>query len=199
MDSTSDVSRQQVLIFRNPRQWFGNPRLGCITVWIDRAKVGRIQSPGTLETPVTPGIHMVRVGQWWFRSVSYTISVGLSECLVVECISPRDGNFFKQMLVFMFAPWRALRVRVFDPGGPTTDVLHNDCGECSTGGTEGQVSRTTSRGMLLAEGLFGLLGFLVLLTGLHVGRLITGTGVLLVLVGVFLAIQTHLSGRGRSG
>ncbi len=48
--------------------WFGDPRLGTFTIYVDGANRGRVSPGKSLLITCQPGRHVVRLRQWWYAS-----------------------------------------------------------------------------------------------------------------------------------
>ncbi len=112
MASSPDFAQNARLTFRSNRRWYGDQRLGSIVVWADGTKLGRLTPNETVEERMVPGSHVVRIGQWWYRSRAVAIDIRSNQSLIVDVVDPRSNKFVKQMALFLFAPRRSLTFRV---------------------------------------------------------------------------------------
>ena len=57
------------------RQWAGDRRLGTFTVYVDGKRVGIVRPLSTIRVPLPPGVHCLRIRQWWYRSTRVEVKV----------------------------------------------------------------------------------------------------------------------------
>jgi hypothetical protein len=107
---------QATFVVQTQRDWFGDPRLGTFTVYLDGNNAGKVAPRGRLVLSSTIGEHVVRVRQWWYLSPRLTVDLREGSPLVVEVDVSRRDSFIRRFLTFMFAPWRALSIEISETG-----------------------------------------------------------------------------------
>jgi hypothetical protein len=95
----------------NAYRWMGDPRFGKFHVYVDGAKVGVAPLSGSLQTPVDPGEHWVRVRLWWYRSPSLQVGLAAGETLRLQGDIPRDLPVWKRMIRMLLHPGNSLTLR----------------------------------------------------------------------------------------
>jgi hypothetical protein len=98
------------IVVTSNRQWLLNPRSGTFAVSVDGRRVGAVAPVDRLEVPCVPGSHVVRVRQWWLRSLPTKVSVAEGETVSVEVEDPSRRPFLKTWLSMFFTPGRSLRL-----------------------------------------------------------------------------------------
>lgn len=89
-------------------QWFGDPRLGSFTVYVDGIKRGRVSPDMSLLIACQPGRHVVRVRQWWYMSARIDIDMQPEQQMALKGGFNQTGNFVSRMFTGVFLPWRAM-------------------------------------------------------------------------------------------
>lgn len=96
------------IVVESRRRWFGDERLGTFTISLDHAKAGKVPPTGRLDLPCTPGPHVLRVRQWWYRSAPLRIHALEGGSVFLTADIAHRGHVFRRMTTFCFTPWRAL-------------------------------------------------------------------------------------------
>jgi hypothetical protein len=116
-----------VVVFQD-RMWFGDPRLGAFVVYVDGKRAGVAPVQGQLTVAVTPGVHRVRVRQWWYRSPLVEVAVAEREVVRLRADIPRSTAFPARMARFTFTPSKCF---VLSPADHVQDDRRNNGGDHS--------------------------------------------------------------------
>jgi hypothetical protein len=149
------VDGARVIVFQD-RTWFGDPRMGAFTVYLDGAKAGVAPVHGEIELRIAPGSHTIRVGQSWFRSPPIPLDLASGGSVRLKADIPRDIPLLPRLARFAVKPRRCLVLAESDA------VTRPDRVQRSL--LAGEIAR---RGVA-AEGLIGTIGLLLVLFGLRV-------------------------------
>lgn len=104
--ATHEESLPEILV-SNPRPWFGDPRLGAFSVFVDRHFAGRVLPEGQVSIPISTGSHVVRVRSWWYASTPLRIDVAQDDVQHLSALRPSGLSGFWSLLV---RPRRSLRI-----------------------------------------------------------------------------------------
>lgn len=96
-----------MIVFQD-RTWFGEPRMGAFTVYLDGAKAGMAPVQSAIELRVAPGRHSIRVGQSWFRSPQMLLDLATGSSVRLKADIPRDIPLLPRMARFAVHPRRCL-------------------------------------------------------------------------------------------
>lgn len=107
------------LIVIGNSHWFGDPRLGTFTVYVDGIRRGTVSPGESLPIACQPGLHVVRVRQWWYMSPPTDIEILPGRQTALEGRINQSGNFVSRMLTAVFMPWRVMTL-VPSSGRPVT-------------------------------------------------------------------------------
>jgi hypothetical protein len=107
-----DVQDGNVEIFQD-RNWFGNPRMAAFAVYVDGSPVGTVTLKGSLLVSLTPGVHHLRVRQWFFVSPEVLITVQSGNVVRLKADVPREGPFIPR-LIRMLNIFKALSLTEVD-------------------------------------------------------------------------------------
>jgi|ERR1022692_3355702 hypothetical protein len=99
------------IVIESNRPWFGDQRLGTFTVYLDRVKVGRLRPKGRLELGCSAGSHVLRIGQWWYRSKPIQVTASDDRTVNLTADAVRHGSLLRRMAVFLLAPGEALSLK----------------------------------------------------------------------------------------
>jgi hypothetical protein len=100
------------IVIATGRDWFGDPRLGTFTVYLDGKKAGKLPPRGRLVLTCQSGKHVARIRQWWYLSPRVEVDVGEATSLVLDADVTHRGSMARRALTMMFAPWRGLSLAV---------------------------------------------------------------------------------------
>jgi hypothetical protein len=117
MTQSASAAADASIVVATTRQWYGDPRLGTFTVYLDGAKVGTVPPQGSLRIPCSSGRHRVRVRQWWYRSPPFEVTVAAGGTSQLDVDLVRDGSVLRRLLILMFAPWRGVAVSAVPDDG----------------------------------------------------------------------------------
>jgi hypothetical protein len=106
------------ILVESHRQWFGDQRLGTFRVSLDGVPAGKLLPEGSVDLACDPGVHIVRIRQWWYRSRPARVDVSAGETVALNADIPRDRNLVARLAVFMFTPFSALSLTVVANGSP---------------------------------------------------------------------------------
>jgi hypothetical protein len=95
------------LAIESRRDWFGDQRLGTFTVSVDRRNVGKLPPVGRIDVPCEAGSHVVRIGQWWYRSPPLSVAALSGQTIFLKADRSRVP-LLRRLAIFAFTPWRAL-------------------------------------------------------------------------------------------
>jgi hypothetical protein len=104
MSPTERVETDAVIVVYQDRSWFGDPRLATFVMSVDGNRVGRVRLRSSVAFSVTPGQHLVRIGQWQYRSRSVVVNVKSGETVTLCADIPRDGHLIARILRGMVRP-----------------------------------------------------------------------------------------------
>ena len=96
------------LVVANDRRWSLDPKLGSLHVYIDgrpRRVVGLNQKRVVL---LSPGVHTVRVRQWWFMSPPRTIDVTPGSEVRLRADVVAEGTTLQRLARAVFRPLHSL-------------------------------------------------------------------------------------------
>ena len=85
------------------RDWFGDPRMAVFTVYVDGSRAGSVALKSSIRLSLSPGIHRLRIRQWFFSSPDVPINVGPGQVIRLKADVPRQLPFprrFLRMLAF---------------------------------------------------------------------------------------------------
>jgi hypothetical protein len=108
---------QASIVVSTSRPWYGDPRLGTFTVYLDGAKAGKLPPQGSLRISCPSGRHRVRVRQWWYLSRPFELTVGPASTSHLDVDLVREGSVVRRLLILMFAPWRGIAVSAVSDNG----------------------------------------------------------------------------------
>lgn len=98
---------------KNARRWFGDQRLGSMSVRVDGKKTATVRPQGVVAIPVPMGRHNVCVWQWrWFASPELEIEVTAAEQLI-ELEADYDTNsrgFLRRFVAAFLTPRSTLQL-----------------------------------------------------------------------------------------
>jgi hypothetical protein len=97
----------ELIVFGNS-QWFGDPRLGTVVVYVDGIKRGKVSPGDSLLITCEPGRHAVRVRQWWYMSPRIDVEMRPEQQTILKGSINQTGNVISRILVTLFMPWRAM-------------------------------------------------------------------------------------------
>lgn len=100
-----------LIVVESDRDWFGDPRLGTVAVYLDHVRVGRLRPKDRLELRCAAGGHVLRIRQWWYRSKPVQVTVSDGRTITLTADIPRDGNLIRRMAIFLFTPNQALSLK----------------------------------------------------------------------------------------
>jgi len=166
------------IVVDSNRQWYLNSRSGTFIVTLDGKRVGAVAPVDRLEVPCTPGTHVLRIRQWWFRSSATPVEVADGSRTRIEVDDPSQRPFLKSWVTGMITPWRALSLSVGEAQPGVSEVEPRTVGSNATEG-----ARRTVSVMLVAVFVLSLLGFSLLLVAVEHKVL-----VLAVVAGVLIAL-----------
>jgi hypothetical protein len=109
------------IVVATGRDWYGDPRLGTFTVYLDGKKAGTLPPCGRLVVSCRSGRHVVRVRQWWYLSPRLEVEASGVSPLVLDADVSRRDSLLRRLLTMMFVPWRGLSLAVA-PGVSTADL-----------------------------------------------------------------------------
>jgi hypothetical protein len=180
----SATSANGTIIVFQDREWFGDPRLGAFTMSVDSKRVGKVILHGECACQVVPGVHSVRIRQWWYRSPVVNVNVASGMTTRLRGDIPLSLSFLKRMAKFALSPSSCL---VLEPAGVTTDQ------------TRVSASRRVSeqgRRAALGNTVASIVGFVIVLIGaIKTAPVLIVLGLLLVVGGTALALRRILSAR----
>jgi hypothetical protein len=171
-----------IIVFQD-RYWFGDPRLAAFTVSVDGKKVGRAALNSSLRVPVSPGRHTVRIRQWWFRSSRITVEVSSGSNVKLKADAPTG---FAGMVKLMFRPSTALMLE-------SSDIQPNR----ADANTRLRASQRARKSLLL-EATLGLIGCVLILSGLKTGPALIVVGLVVLIGGTALGVRGVLSAKRES-
>jgi hypothetical protein len=102
-----EVERTTVVVFQD-RTWFGNPQMGAFRVFLDGRAMGVAPVLGQVELPVSPGRHVVRIGQMWFRSPAVVLDVAPGSTTRLRANIPIDLPLLPRLARFLVSPSHCL-------------------------------------------------------------------------------------------
>jgi hypothetical protein len=108
----------ELTVFGNG-QWFGDPRLGTVVVYVDGIKRGRVSPGESLLVTCAPGRHEVRVRQWWYMSPRIDVEIQPEQQTILKGGINQTGSIIWRILVTLFMPWRAMTLAQ-SPGSAVT-------------------------------------------------------------------------------
>src|SRR5437016_5981339 len=98
------------IVVVNRQAWSGDQRLGAFQVAVDRQEVGVAFPLDRLRIPCAPGVHTVRLRQWWFRSPPVEVTLQGGDEVRLAADGPIGRSFLRRMAVLTFRPSQALRL-----------------------------------------------------------------------------------------
>lgn len=107
LDVGGEASSSTVLVFQD-RKWFGDPRLGTFVVIVDGRREGVAPVRGQVVVRVKPGVHRVRVRQWWYRSPELELTVPDGATVRLRADIPKQIGVGKRIARFIFKPSHSL-------------------------------------------------------------------------------------------
>jgi hypothetical protein len=96
------------MLIQSRRRWFGDQRLGAFGVYVDGTRVGTIPPLGRLELQVMPGVHVVRIRQWWYRSRPTQITAASGGTVLLDADMSHRGSFGRRLTTYLLNPSAAL-------------------------------------------------------------------------------------------
>ena len=91
---------------------------------VDSKRVGKVILHGECACQVVPGVHSVRIRQWWYRSPVVNVNVASGMTTRLRGDIPLSLSFLKRMAKFALSPSSCL---VLEPAGVTTDQTRVSC------------------------------------------------------------------------
>ena len=161
---------------KNHRRYFGNPRLSTFTVTLDKRKVGTLLPLARIDLACEPGIHVLRLRQWWWyysEPISIRVSPGETVSLAAYGGEHIAGPTIRKMVFAIFRPRHTLKLKRV--GVANREPVQRDSSPSST------LRKTTSAILLVGVSLIlvalilqtilvGVAGFLIIVLGLTLGH-----------------------------
>ncbi len=103
------MGRRATIVVATERDWFGDPRFGTFTVYLDGTKAGKVPPRGQLVLGCDPGGHVLRIRQWWYFSPRFDVDLAPDTVARFQA-ELGTGSLPRRSLRLMFAPWRSLEI-----------------------------------------------------------------------------------------
>lgn len=113
----AELEERATIVVENVRSWVGNQKRGAVHVSLDGHNEGTALPNDRLVLSCAPGLHRVRVRQWWYRSAPLNVEVQPREELELVADRPK-GNLLTCTAVLMFRPWRSISLERRVSAGP---------------------------------------------------------------------------------
>jgi len=149
----SEGSKGSLVIFQH-RPWVANPRLGAFVAYVDGKKAGVVPVLGRIQLRVPAGSHIVRIRGWQYMSPRVPVTVREGETVTLRA----DVSKGRRSLMMLFRPWASLVLTPADQVPGLAEV------------TRKRASMMRVRAHIAAASVVGLIGAVLLLSGLAPGR-----------------------------
>lgn len=95
----------------NLRGAFGRGAPGSVVLTIDGIETGVAPIKKTTFFMGQPGVHIVRVKKWWYKSAPIDVKLSVSHPAILEVDAPKDG-LLRWMATVAFRPSSAIRLNL---------------------------------------------------------------------------------------
>lgn len=103
-----DEPGYSLITVRNDYGWMGAPRAGEFVTYIDGRYAGSVILGQTMEFPVAPGTHTLRVRNKWFMSPRKIVELPPGKALDFRADFPMEESFLRRMISGLFNPFHSL-------------------------------------------------------------------------------------------
>lgn len=100
-----------VIYVVNLRGAFGRGAPGSLLLTIDGVKTGIAPIKRTTFFMCQPGVHIVRVKKWWYKSAAIEVKLSVSHPAILEVDAPKDG-LLQRMATVALRPSSAIRLNL---------------------------------------------------------------------------------------